>query len=298
MQCDTSSLSEQFFNKMEGPLHGCNNIIFWFFQQLLALHFSTGFKNSNTARSAKLFSNYLGQSFQDNNNGEILGHNIKLAVLNLDHNKITTLPRHVFIHNSMIKYLNVSHNRLDTWSVDLRHMSQLQLLDLSYNLISKLNESTIDLFPKHENFSIVFQGNPLSCSCKNLFLLNWINKNGRSRFSHPASKKCIYRNGSVLPLQNLPDILNILQKDCSSYSVIIILASSFICFDTSFIIYRIIYRYRWKILYIYYLMNGIILPKGKKVEQTIFYESNVFILYAELQRNFSVNMARKLENKG
>lgn len=45
-------------------------------------------------------------------------------------------------------------------------------------------------------------------------------------------------------------------------------------------------------------MKGIILPKGKKVEQTIFYESNVFILYAELQRNFSVNMARKLENKG
>nr|XP_034301918.1 toll-like receptor 4 [Crassostrea gigas]XP_034301919.1 toll-like receptor 4 [Crassostrea gigas] len=300
-QCNVTHLHFQnnFFNKMDGPLHGCNKIIYLDFSNNYCHYISPQAFQIQTQLEVLNFSrNYLGQSFQDDNSGEILGRNIKLAVLNLHDNKITTLPRHVFIHNPMIKILNVSHNRLDTWSVDLRHMSQLQHLDLSYNLISELNKSAIDLFPKHSNFSIVFQGNPISCSCKNLFFLNWINRDGRSRFSHPANVTCIYRNGSTLSFQNLPDILNILQRDCSSYSVIIILASSFICFVTSFIIYRIMYRYRWKILYIYYLVKRIILPKGKKVEQTIFYESDVFISYAEPQRKFSVNMARKLENKG
>lgn len=165
----------------------------------------------------------------------------------------------------MITILNVSHNRLDTWRVDLRHMYQLQFLDLSFNLLSELDESAIDLLPTHSKFKISFQGNPLSCTCKNLFFLNWVNTINPDRLSHLASTMCTNRNGSTLSLQNLTDILNILQKDCSSYSLIIILASSFIGFVTSFIIYRIMYRYRWKILYIYYLVKRAIFPENKKI---------------------------------
>lgn len=146
-----------FFNKMDGPLHGCNNIIYLDFSNNYCHHISPQALQIQTQLRVLNFSrNYVGQSFQDDNSGEIMGRNSKLAFLNLHDNKITTLPRHVFIHNSMIKYLNISNNRLDTWSVDLCHMSQLQLLDLSYNLISELNESAIDCISQAQKILYCF----------------------------------------------------------------------------------------------------------------------------------------------
>lgn len=300
-QCNITHLHFQnnFIYEVYGPSSGCNNLVYFDFSNNYCRHFTPHLLKIQSQLEVLNFSrNDLGHLFQDDNKGKILGSNLKLAVLSLHDNKITTLPRNLFINNSMIKILNISRNRLDTWRVDLRHMYQLQFLDLSFNLLSELDESAIDLLPTHSEFKISFQGNPLSCTCKNLFFLNWINNIHVDRLSHIANTMCIYRNGSTLSLQNLPDILNILQKDCSSYSVIIILASSFICFVTSFIIYRIMYRYRWKILYIYYLVKRAIFPENKKTEGKRFYESDVFISYAAHQRDFSISMARKLENKG
>ncbi|XP_052674373.1 toll-like receptor 4 [Crassostrea angulata] len=300
-QCNVTHLHFQnnFIYEMHVPTLGCNNLVYLDFSNNYCRYFTPHMLKIQSQLEVLNFSrNDLGHIFQDDNKGELLGRNLKLTVLSLHDNKITTLPRNVFINNSMIKILNISRNRLDTWRVDLRHMYQLQFLDLSFNLLSELDESAIDLLPTHGEFKISFQGNPLSCTCKNLFFLNWINNIHLDRLSHIANTTCIYRNGSTLSLQNLPDILNILQKDCSSYSVIIILASSFICFVTSFIIYRIIYRYRWKILYIYYLVKRAIFPENKKTEGKRFYESDVFISYATHQRDFSISMARKLENKG
>lgn len=300
-QCNVTHIHFQnnFIYEMYGPTSGCNYLVYLDLSNNYCRHFSPQMLKIQTQLEVLNFSrNDLGRIFQDDNKGKMLGSNLKLSVLSLHDNKIITLPRNVFINNSMITILNVSHNRLDTWRVDLRHMYQLQFLDLSFNLLSELDESAIDLLPTHSEFKISFQGNPLSCTCKNLFFLNWINNINPDRLSHLASTMCTYRNGSSLSLQNLTDILNILQKDCSSYSLIIILASSCICFVTSFIIYRIMYRYRWKILYIYYLVKRAIFPENKKTERKIIYESDVFISYAAHQRNFSINMARKLESKG
>lgn len=98
-----------FFNKMDGPLHECNNIIYLDFSNNYCHHISPQALQIQTQLRVLNFSrNYVGQSFQDDNSGEIMGRNSKLAFLNLHDTKITTLPRHVFIHNSMIKYLNIS----------------------------------------------------------------------------------------------------------------------------------------------------------------------------------------------
>nr|XP_034301997.1 toll-like receptor 4 isoform X2 [Crassostrea gigas]XP_034301998.1 toll-like receptor 4 isoform X2 [Crassostrea gigas]XP_034301999.1 toll-like receptor 4 isoform X2 [Crassostrea gigas] len=300
-QCNITHIHFQnnFIYEMNGPTSGCNKLMYIDFSNNYCRNFTPHMLKIQTQLKVLNFSrNDLGHIFQNDNKGEMLGSNLKLAVLSLHDNKITTLPRNVFINNSMIKILNISHNRLDTWNVDLRHMHQLQLLDLSYNLISELNESRFDLLPKHTQFNISFLGNPLSCVCKNLFFFNWIHNNDLSRFIRLSETKCVYNNGSSLPLRNLPEILDILRKDCSSYSVIIILASSFICITTSFIVYRIIYRYRWKILYLYYLIKRVIFPENKKTIRKKFYESDVFISYADKQRGFVVNMAKELENKG
>lgn len=105
-QCNVTHLH---FFLTKWMAHECNNIIYLDFSNNYCHHISPQALQIQTQLRVLNFSrNHVGQSFQDDNSGEILGRNSKLAFLNLHDNKITTLPRHVFIQNSMIKYLNIS----------------------------------------------------------------------------------------------------------------------------------------------------------------------------------------------
>nr|XP_022314032.1 toll-like receptor 4 isoform X1 [Crassostrea virginica] len=300
-QCKLKHIHFQnnFLYKIYGPIFGCNNVTYVDISNNHCSYISRYvFSAEPMLEVLKISQNLLGSFLKREVGGELLGHNKRLTVIDLHDNKITELPQRFFENNTMIQILNISHNNIEHWTVDMRHMDQFQLLDLSYNQLQELDERAMKLFPEHDNFTIMLQGNPLSCTCKNQHFLSWINSFPTSRFPNLSKYQCTYKNGSKLLLNDLPVLLAMLRKDCYSYSLIIIFASLFICMTTSLIIYRIIYRYRWKILYIYYLTKRILLPETKGTNRKKHYESDAFISYADSQRAFVVNMARRLENNG
>ncbi|XP_048757179.2 toll-like receptor 4 [Ostrea edulis] len=287
-----------FILKFNGPIFGSHNITYIDVSNNFCADISTQALNGFPRLEILNFSqNLLGHSFERDSNGEILRKNGNLTVLNLHDNKITFLPRRVFRNNLRIKLLNISYNRMEKWTVDISHMYLLEHLDMSYNLLTELDEQAINLLPLHETFTINFLGNPLSCSCENTFFFQWMNRYHQSRFTHLENITCAYKNGSLLSLQGLPSIVQILQKDCSTYSLVIIVTSSFICLVFSLIVYRIIYRYRWKILYIYYLTKRVLFPELEKTKKRVNYEYDAFISYAEEDRSFVLNeIQRRMES--
>jgi hypothetical protein len=62
------------------------------------------------------------------------------------------------------------------------------------------------------------------------------------------------------------------------------------------IVYRIIYRYRWKILYIYYLTKRVLFPELKKAKEKVHYQYDAFISYAEEDRSFVLEEIIRIEN--
>ncbi|XP_061184888.1 toll-like receptor 4 [Saccostrea echinata] len=286
-----------YFVQIHGPVFGCENARY--------IDLSNNFCSYISAQALKFLpnlnilnisQNHLGNNLEKDINGEIFGNNRNLRLLNLHDNKIYVLPENLLKNNSNIQILNISYNRMEKWTVDIRHMFQLQLLDLSYNLLTELDETAVNLLPQHNNFTINLLGNPLVCSCASQSFFEWLNLHHHARFMYLQNTTCSYMDGSQLSLRDISDIVKMLQKNCSSYTPLIIVTSSFIFFFLSVTIYRIIYRYRWTIFYIYYLTKRYVFPKVKQSQRKVFYEYDAFISYAEKDRSFVFNQIRLMEN--
>ncbi|XP_062594743.1 toll-like receptor 4 isoform X2 [Saccostrea cucullata] len=284
------------FVQIHGPLFGCYNVRY--------IDLSDNFCSNISSQALRFLpklnilnvsQNLLGNSLAKDINGEIFGNNRNLSVLNLHDNKIHVLPGNLLKNNLNIQLLNISYNRIEKWTVDIRHLFQLQHLDLSNNLLTELDKTAVDLLPQHNNFTINLLGNPLECSCANLFFFDWINRH-QARLLYLQNTTCSYKDGSQFSLDDVSDIVEMLQKNCSSYTPLIIVTSSFIFFFLSVTIYRIIYRYRWTIFYIYYLTKRYVFPKVEQSQRKVFYEYDAFISYAEQDRGFVFNQIRLMEN--
>jgi hypothetical protein len=66
----------------------------------------------------------------------------KLAVLDLASNSFTDIPGRPFVYAWRCTELNLSHNLLNTWPEALADLTQLRILDLSYNMIESLSGAT------------------------------------------------------------------------------------------------------------------------------------------------------------
>ena len=88
-----------------------------------------------------------------------------LKALDLSHNKLVTLPVKSFSKLTSLSYLYLSKNELLTVP---SAVPILNLLDLSFNKISTVEETLSHVIYPHE--IILLGGNPFSCDCKLLWL--------------------------------------------------------------------------------------------------------------------------------
>lgn len=95
--------------------------------------------------------------------------NTQLQKLDLSRNMLRNIPRGIFDKLPNLVYLFLSHNKLATFPV---HLPVLEVLDLSFNEISRVKEeSKTDVYP-HE--ILLLGGNPFHCDCKIRWLKDFI----------------------------------------------------------------------------------------------------------------------------
>ena len=231
--------------------------------------------------------NSIGGVLEKDIEGSIFRSVSGLRILNISACWIEKLPEKAFIHLSSLEHIDLSFNMLENISFHFKHMQKLSTLRLRQNKISTLPLNLLEQMKTFaarsgKNMSIDLSDNIIDAgNCNNFDFLEWMMKNA-FYFSDIDTYK-FYTNGhGPISFQKLKDTFSDKQKGCQTYIGLIIFASMFIMSMTSIIIIGIIYRYRWRLRYLYYMTkakyHGYV-PVGNTDTEAV-YEYDVFISYA------------------
>jgi len=147
--------------------------------------------------------------------------------------------------------LNLSQNSLRQIDFEFSHMKMLRVLDLSYNLLTSLQDSTLQRFSalmETSNLAISLLGNPLQCSCETYHFLKWI-KQQQKQLVGFANYTCLYK-GKAVRFSNLTEVVMVdLDFQCSKQIAVIATASLLGLLLIMIAIAVCCYRYRWEMRY-------------------------------------------------
>ncbi|XP_061166376.1 toll-like receptor 4 [Saccostrea echinata] len=258
---------------------------------------ANSFYDCKNLKFLNLSYNFLGRCLENDTEGNIFNGLYNLETFDLSYNRILSLSKMMLKSFHNIKYLNISFNKLSEWNVEMEHMKRLELLDLSYNEISIFSDKTIrDLNSiRHSNTTqINLYNNPLRCSCESLQFLKWMNSSKYIRFIHVEKYICHFSNGTTRRIGDIHWLILQMERECSSYSAIITICVLAIFAFATHLVRGILYRYRWRIRYIYYNAKRKYKNSEKKIFPTKF-RFDAFISYAEEDRGLFIDDILRLE---
>ncbi|XP_067659406.1 toll-like receptor 4 [Haliotis asinina] len=284
-------LSYNFFTQVIGPIIGLHHLEF-----LDGSHNYCDFINTHvfddmiSLRILNISFNFLGYTLHD----ETFSKLFKLEHLDLSNNKLSSLPRDIFKGLENLQYLSIGSNHLNTWDANIWDLSSLELLDLSDNLFEQLDvtfRNQIDDNASKE-LKMRLHKNPWKCTCETLSFLKWLDTK-RSRVYDLQDLLCTGSNGDQKNMTNLHDIIMELEKSCASYTGVVIGVLSLIILVLIFAVTGIVYRYRWKLRYLYYVARNRHRGYLPVEEEDQEFEFDAFISYADEDRDLVVRKMRQ-----
>ena len=136
-------------------------------------------------------------------------NNFYMSSVDLASNRMSYLPDKTFINNLRLKEILLSYNAFEQLSLNFSHLYSLQILDLRFNHIQYLDQSSrnkVDEFYKQRAKAsngtkdapqILLEGNSFTCDCVALQFLRWF----QTSPIFNASYKC-FSNGASYPMTN------------------------------------------------------------------------------------------------
>uniref|UniRef100_A0A8W8P324 TIR domain-containing protein n=2 Tax=Magallana gigas TaxID=29159 RepID=A0A8W8P324_MAGGI len=215
-------------------------------------------------QSAPLFNdeNVLGKVLEDDNSGNTFRNLVKLTTLNLRSNRIFRLPPAIFRNLNQLETLVISDNSLSEFSVPIGNMQRLKRLDLSNNQLLFLDEKT------------------------------------RNAIDSLSRKKILHVNVTA-NFSGIDNLVQVMEKHCVSYIVTIVILTSLIFITLTTIFGRILYRYRWKLRYMYYVAREKYRDNVENLDGTTgsSFHFDAFVSYAEKDRRFVIKLVKQLEKE-
>ena len=113
---------------------------------------------------------------------ELFEENLKLAILDLSFNKLSSLPENIFSSNTNLETIDISNNVFSQLSFKISHLLHMRTLDLTHNKITYLDSNSrhaVDVLSRklsatrNTTLKILLAGNPFSCGCQALVFLQW-----------------------------------------------------------------------------------------------------------------------------
>ncbi|XP_071137362.1 toll-like receptor 4 [Mytilus edulis] len=267
----------------------CSNISDFFFQDGIGIE------------TLVVNDNLLGFIIPFDEKGYILSALTRLTKLNLAQNRIATIPRSFFRQQVALKTLDLSDNYLSDISFDIDHMNKLTKIDLSTNHISSLGMNAmkdLDDLNRKNNLTLDLSNNPLACNCKTIDFIKWISETDVHLFRR-YQYKCLRDDNTKIVLHQPKLVYQHLKKECSSYGYVIAGVSVAIIFFIIILFFGVIYRYRWKLRYLYYMTKQ--KYRGYQLQQDrdeTDYLYDAFISYADEDQMFVHDeMIKNLEDK-
>ncbi|VDI25881.1 Hypothetical predicted protein [Mytilus galloprovincialis] len=270
----------------QGPFHNLHNLKYLDLSNNFCSNVSkTFFNGAPNLTSLFVGNNLLGFVLPNDHTGDTFSSLRMLQTLDLAYNRISNLPISLFKSQKYLRTLNLSGNMLENVNFEIKHMANLYFVNLSDNRISILDVSFTNqinhLTKNLPNLTIDMSGNPITCTCDSIAFIEWLSTTNVHLNMHQQECYSI-----KMYLNNSKAGYDMLRKKCSSYMTTVVAVVSWMVIFVMILSAGLLYRYRWKIRYLYYIVKskhqGYIKPL--QVDNDFMYD--VFISYADEDDTF------------
>ncbi|XP_061165648.1 toll-like receptor 4 [Saccostrea echinata] len=294
-------LQNNIIYELNGPIVGMKSVFHADFSNNFCRYISPRFfEDFRNLSHLDLSYNALGENLENDVDGKIFQNLSMLTSLNLTRNRILRLPAKIFQNLLQLENLNLSYNSLGEFKLPISHMVNLSYIDLSDNQLSTMNKETRNMLDAVSQEKIVYlnlKGNNFRCNCGNLKFVKWVLNSKNLVFLHFDDYTCILSNSTNIRFSNIR-LLQLLEKQCSSYTLIIVIMTALTFVVLTITISRILYRYRWKLRYMYYVAREKYKNSEKKPDALEnLYHFDAFVSYAEKDRTFVIDLVKRLEEE-
>jgi hypothetical protein len=221
---------------------------------------------------------------------------VSLEVLDISFNNIFDLPQFLLSKSRNIKLLVLNNNQLSDWYVHVRHMTDLQSLDLSKNRIDSIKNDMreeLSFLIVTKNTSIDLSDNKVDCSCANLPYIEWM-VNHKTNLKRFHDYECAIKSQKIFDFRDPMASLEKLSRQCASYTIYYITVSISLTIMIFVSVAVMIKRNIWTIRFTIYQMKQNLKRGGQYMQ--IFYQRkrseytyDVFISYSGRDRKFVIN---------
>ncbi|XP_071105170.1 toll-like receptor 4 [Haliotis cracherodii] len=298
-QVKVLDLSRNRFTGLVGPIHGVDSLEFLdLTDNNCKLLSPTFLVYASSLKVLNISKNYLYQSLQSDMNGHLFFNLTNLEILSISNNLILDLPFPIFQRLNNLQILDLSWNMMEAWTVMIRHMSFLTSLDLSNNRFEYVPKYLTDQIShimklRNDTFHLNIQGNDLVCDCSTLEYLEALSKS-RISIDRPDDTRCRLDNGERMKFNNIENIVWRLQKQCKTVVPLLAATLSGVVAFMLIVAAGIIYRYRWKLRYLYYTTRRKYRGYQRLGEGEDNFTYDAFVSYADEDRGFVVEDMRNM----
>ncbi|KAH9499016.1 hypothetical protein Btru_004221 [Bulinus truncatus] len=250
------SISNNSFPSLIGPITGLEHLeyldISYSYVQFISDDF---FKTLSTLVHLNLSNNLLGSFFNTLTTDKVFSSLTNLRVLDISSNFVLDFSEDVFVNLTKLEHLFLERNVLIRFDADISLMSSLTYLDFKSTRLTGLSSSfrtSIDqLILNDVSVSIDMADTPIHCDCENYDFLIWMKKSKAFNQSF-YDYRCIYPDTKRQTITDGYDKdLSVLSRQCKSHVWVFCGISSAVLLVVIAVICCILYRYRWKIRYLY-----------------------------------------------
>ena len=279
-----------FINLLSGAIFGNASSFIDYADNYISDINYTWFHRANLTH-LDLSGNFLDAFFRTENSGKLLEKQVFIRNISLGRNRINRIPDDIFKDTINVREIDLSQNELENLHFIGPNMKRLTFLNLSRNYIHTLSIHEMEVLDSiiSDNLTIDLSDNDILCTCDTLNFLKWTQNHALGSkiiFENIKKYKCTSENSTKFSLSHLPMIIGTLEKQCATYTVLIVGSSIIMSAIFFTMIGGLIYRYRWKIRYMYYMAK-----RGYKgsaharnIDQRSLFQYDAFISYADEDR--------------
>ncbi|XP_059142043.1 toll-like receptor 4 [Physella acuta] len=200
---------------------------------------------------------------------------------------------HVFNGLEKLQELHLQSNRLWEFKTDIRKMIHLKVLNLSDTSMVRLSrevQNSLDMLKKEYNSTVTLDlsRNLFECVCDNLDFIEWLVQNFGSKDSLESQTYfCEYPDTSEVKTitDGYQEVIRIMMGECRPKTTLFLITTAGSMLVLFVIVGAVLYRFRWKLKYLYYV--AYLTFRGKvTVQKTTEFSYDVFVSYSFSDEDF------------